>query len=326
MGLIVGGIAKGYPTVSQNREYIGAMRDFSEGVKAAAQDALRSTMQVLQVSIQEDIINGQRQAALRGFHGEADLILPYDKGVRQYILPFRPLISGGDDVTFVCDGRIGLSLAVEFVRQFERATKLKACVGVAIVKAHYPFARAYDLAEALCQSAKKLVRVQQQADREAGHPETGYSALDWHFTSGGIYGDLGIMRQREYNIAAPKKKGEPENQQERFWSLTLRPVFIDDDVHPYRTWPVIQRVTTEFQIKWRDHRSKSKRLLQALRRGRGETRAFAARYLFDSGLTLPQVADFDEKFGWRDGFCGYYDGLELMDLFVPLVSGEIENA
>jgi hypothetical protein len=31
----------------------------------------------------------------------------------KYLLPFRPIVFGGDDVTFICDGRLGLSLATQ---------------------------------------------------------------------------------------------------------------------------------------------------------------------------------------------------------------------
>lgn len=44
--------------------------------------------------------------------------------------------------------------------------QLTVAAGVAIVKTHYPFARAYELSEALCKSAKRLSR--------------DVSTLDWH--------------------------------------------------------------------------------------------------------------------------------------------------
>src|SRR5579884_3604366 len=80
-----------------------------------------------------------------------------------YYLPFRPIVFGGDDVTFVCDGRLGLSLATMYLREFEKRTaaaklgkdggSLTACAGIAIVKSHYPFARAYELADELSKTA-----------------------------------------------------------------------------------------------------------------------------------------------------------------------------
>ncbi|HZU43801.1 MAG TPA: hypothetical protein VE994_14080, partial [Terriglobales bacterium] len=81
-------------------------------------------------------------------------------------LPLRPVLLGGDDLTFLCDGRIALDLAATALREINgndcpHLGKMSACAGVAIVRAHYPFARAYELAEKLCSHAK-LVRRQQQ--------------------------------------------------------------------------------------------------------------------------------------------------------------------
>ncbi len=106
-----------------------------------------------------------------------------EKGKR--LLPIRPIIIGGDDITFVCPGRVGIEYAkrfIEFVNevellsdeQHERMSKAKdkdgkdirinlsknmsCCGGIAIVPLKYPFFRAYELAEALCGSAKSESR------------------------------------------------------------------------------------------------------------------------------------------------------------------------
>lgn len=89
-------------------------------------------------------------------------------------LPFRPLVMGGDDLTLVCEGRIAFPLVIQLLTEFEERSKklagtlgaadgvVHACAGVAIVKKHYPFAKAYELAEDLTRLAKKKAR------REAG--------------------------------------------------------------------------------------------------------------------------------------------------------------
>jgi hypothetical protein len=78
-------------------------------------------------------------------------------------LPFRPLISGGDDFTFICDGRIGVHLCEFLIKKFAEKTfggeQLSACGGVAIVKTKYPFFRAYHLSEELTGLAKKTAKV-----------------------------------------------------------------------------------------------------------------------------------------------------------------------
>ena len=85
-----------------------------------------------------------------------------DDGGEQY-LPIRPLVDSGDDMTWICAGRLGIGSAVRFCKQFEQASRkifgadsgLSACAGVAIVPVGFPFRRAYELAEDLCGKAKK---------------------------------------------------------------------------------------------------------------------------------------------------------------------------
>lgn len=86
-------------------------------------------------------------------------------------LPLVPLIVGGDDLTVLLDG----ARALEFVRaylkafgersaHYSRIVKVRravwdvpwltAAAGVAVVKPHFPFSAAYELAEQLCGQAK----------------------------------------------------------------------------------------------------------------------------------------------------------------------------
>lgn len=85
-----------------------------------------------------------------------------------------PLLLGGDDFTILCDGRRALPFAEAYLQAFARHSSdqslddgnfwyianegLHACAGVAITKPHFPFSSAYDLAEALTASAKRVVR------------------------------------------------------------------------------------------------------------------------------------------------------------------------
>ena len=105
--------------------------------------------------------------------------------IKNKYLPIRPIIIGGDDVTFVCAGRLGMEYAKRFIQivskeylldevQYINAqnyikkifnntsmrinSNMSCCGGVAIVPAKYPFYRAYELAEQLCGSAKKKSR------------------------------------------------------------------------------------------------------------------------------------------------------------------------
>jgi hypothetical protein len=217
------------------------------------------------------------------------------------LLPIRPIVFGGDDTTFVCDGRIGLSLAVTYLRTFEaeaqkKGLALSACAGIAIVKSRYPFARAYQLSEELCDQAKKFRR---------NTFKNGGGALDWHFTSGGLYDELEAMREREYQVGAG--------------SLTLRPVSLGNE-RDVRSWDEIERLTLAFQQDWADKRNKAKALRDALRNGPEAVKRFITVYLDSDDASqskIPQLNGFEET-GWKDGLCGYFDALELMDIHIPL--------
>lgn len=91
-------------------------------------------------------------------------------------IPIRPIVLGGDDLTVVCRADLALKYTETFIKEFENQTKeklgkiikennvfekggikdrLTACAGIAYVKSSYPFYYAYELAEALCTTAKK---------------------------------------------------------------------------------------------------------------------------------------------------------------------------
>ena len=86
-----------------------------------------------------------------------------------YILPARPLVLGGDDLTIIVRGDLALDFLAEFMRSFEIESerelckvgvenlpkKLTACGGVAFIRVGQPFVQAYSLAESLCTYAKK---------------------------------------------------------------------------------------------------------------------------------------------------------------------------
>jgi hypothetical protein len=89
------------------------------------------------------------------------------KGREFSVVPARPLVLGGDDLSIIVRADLALDFVSAFISAFERETKaelskrelfdqgLTACAGVAFIKASQPFAQAYALAECLCQHAKQ---------------------------------------------------------------------------------------------------------------------------------------------------------------------------
>lgn len=303
-------LGKEYPTADDNRQYITALRHFSDAVQAASLTALNTTLACLAGALARD---GGTQIVLRNTRGDivTHMALKRSRSGR-YSLPFRPLVFGGDDVTFVCDGRLGLALAVHYLRAFEQQTALQlacrgritACAGIAMVKTHYPFARAYELADALCRSAKDYRRT-------LNHDG---SYFDWHFAQSGLAGDIKQIRAREYTVCNG--------------SLTLRPVSLDDHpVSAQRTWPTVQRGITGFRgDDWAGRHNKVKALRDALRNGGTSVRHFLTQ--FNKGKSLPTVTPARPDWastGWHGGVCGYFDALELVDWYIPLEGVEADE-
>ena len=304
-----------YSTADKNRECVLARRDFSRNLKQAAQSALQAVLnQLVQEVCEQD---GQRIIGSSPNPKNPDALpwITLKRKGSEFFIPLRPLVFGGDDVTFVCDGRLGLALTTAYLQEFERQTeaaglgkdrgRLTACAGVAIVKGHYPFARAYQLAADLTGSAKVY--------RRTCEAITG-SCLDWHFALSGLGGSIDEIRAREYTV--------PEG------SLVLRPVTLENNpVQSQHAWPVIWRGIQEFQGKeWADRRNKIKALRDALREGPAAVKHFIA--VFNDGAHLPSVLSemgtWPET-GWQGKFCGYFDAIELADWFIPLQGGADET-
>ena len=81
-------------------------------------------------------------------------------------LPLRPIVLGGDDLTVIIRGDLAVDFTKTYLAEFEKQTKnllgdlndgngLTACAGIAFVKSSFPYYYGYQLAEELCEEAKK---------------------------------------------------------------------------------------------------------------------------------------------------------------------------
>ena len=90
------------------------------------------------------------------------------------VIPIRPVVLSGDDMTVIIRGDLAIDYANAFIEAFEKKTNehlgtilkdqhvfaedkdyLTACAGIAFIKSSYPFYYGYQLAEDLCGQAKK---------------------------------------------------------------------------------------------------------------------------------------------------------------------------
>ncbi len=147
-----------------------------------------------------------------------DIKLKKSKQGKEYF-PVRRIITEGDDICFVTEGRIGIECARIFIDILSKKKNsadgncYAAAAGVAIVHNKYPFYMAYNLAEELCSNAKKYIAnsTEKFADADASN----VNAIDWHID----FGELGDhvedirkkyttkdgdrMELRPYILAAP---------------------------------------------------------------------------------------------------------------------------
>jgi len=296
-------VVKAYAQPTQNRVCLNALRALSEAVDQAGQTALKATVRRLT----ERFESPDADQAIKNFLQS----LQYERETGKPILPFRPIVYGGDDVTFVCDGRLGLALARIYLEEWELATAADAtigaahaCAGVAVVKAHYPFVRAYELADALCAGAKHAIR----AARRDNPRLDDATALDWHFATSGIGGTISQIREREYKGTAG--------------ALHLRPVGLSPGLLGPRWyyWDTFDKVTRTLQSDpcWRDRRNKVKELREVLREGP------LAVEQFRRAFTLRELPELDgsrqnlQRTGWDGSHCGYFDAIEALDFYLPL--------
>jgi hypothetical protein len=283
--------------VADSRDYIRRMRTASIKVEEAASAALQQLI--------TDLVGAVEYDAKKRVETIRKVFALYKDDEHTY-LPFRPLVFGGDDVTFVCDGRLGLTLAARYLELFEaesqkRNMNLHACAGIAVVKTHYPFARAYKLSQSLTGEAKKYARAEADGN---------LSALDWHFAAGGLLGELKDIREREYTVPAG--------------DLTLRPLPLRGT--GWHSWPAFTKVVDKFldkQGKWRGHRNKVIALREVLREGPETTKIFVKALGEELPTLDPANPDWQET-GWVGGKCGYFDAIEALEFYVPLK--EVQDA
>jgi len=137
--------------------------------------------------------------------GGFDDALKLDKN----FLPIRPLIIGGDDVTFLCPANMAILFTKTLIENLFAATPADApehltqkisrhmdsCAGIAILPTKYPFFRGYKLAEQLCDSAKAAMR------KLANDDLRGSSWLDFAILHGEQAPTLEQIRAKKYRGA-----------------------------------------------------------------------------------------------------------------------------
>jgi hypothetical protein len=113
--------------------------------------------------------------------------------IEKHILPIRPLILAGDDITFIANGKIAIEAAKEFIVKAEQKEilfgdkpyHLTTSTGIAIVKKNFPFARAVNLATQLEKNSKKKLKEIKNGLKDIDYEEDyEVSIMDWQVSRG----------------------------------------------------------------------------------------------------------------------------------------------
>ncbi len=265
----------------EDNEFIHNLRAFSASTTNLSHKALEKTLFHLKKFLPLDALNN-----------------PDD------VFPLRPIVYGGDDLTFVCDGRVGLHLADFYLKESSNQSvkvcgndeAVDACAGVAIVPTKFPFARAYDFADVLCGMAKTHRRE---------HGRSRGSWLDFQIIQEGVTSSIATLRDAQYRSL--------EGQ-----ILHQRPYEVPRD------WKDCISILNQFKSKW--PRSRAKGLLQALTQGPVPTE-LAVKAAQWRKMQLPYVKGMKnmdalaKKMGWTGGKdlnrkTPYFDPLRILDFYL----------
>lgn len=224
------------------------------------------------------------------------LELQTDKKGRSY-LPLRPLILGGDDVTFVCNGRLALTYAERFIQSMIAPDEvfpagIDCCGGIAILPTAYPFFRGYELAEQLCGRAKSESRGKE-----------GSSWLDFALLHGEQAPTLEQIREQEYRGAfieklhfGPYEVGCPDSSQ------SIEKLFA-----------CICAMQADSMAN-----NKVKELRGVLQRGQHDMEKYLEQMARQGQETLPQVPGWERyAIPYQEKRTPYIDAIEMMDYMPP---------
>ena len=260
-----------------------------------------------------------------------------DKGILEFkadkdnkverILPIRPLILGGDDVTFVCPARVAVAYAKRFIEYMkeesedmeEGAKSIDCCGGISILPEKYPFFRGYVLSEQLCDSAKKKMR--EMWDKDVAGSGSGW--LDFIFLHGEQAPTLGQILKNEYSAVLGRNGGM------HFGPYCVVPpekVGNDKKFDEDHLLDKLIACVSKFN-NTKDYMSKNKvkELRGVLQKDKGTIESFMIQ-LKKINQKLPDVQykHVDTGIGWgtegNHGYTPYVDAIEMME-FMEFVEG-----
>ena len=224
-------------------------------------------------------------------------------GNGRHFLPIRPLVLGGDDLTFICTAKLALRYAKR-VMDAMMAEGVDTCAGISIQPQNYPFFRGYMLAEQACDAAKGEMR----ALRKEGKAEKS-CWLDFVIRHGEQAPNLAQIREQEYQTHfgsthfGPYRVDVPESDERALINLTSGLTFLKSKEKGNRRLAM----------------NKIKKLRDVIQHGgQHEWEKFRQR-LEERSDALPKIKAWSqyEDALWQNGKTPYIDVIEMLDFYEP---------
>ena len=222
------------------------------------------------------------------------LVLGTDQ--KRTLLPIRPLVLGGDDMTFVCAAKVAVEFASFVMRHLvhddtEGRIPIDSCGGITIMNTSYPFFRGYQMAEELCAVAKKRMRESKEAS----------CWLDFAILHGDRASTLAQFRAQEYTGVCG--------------DLHFGPYRVDADA---REMESLAALLAGVRGMRKLPNNKVKELRRVLIYSAHEQQQFLAQlgYL---GMRIPSPEawrDYEKDLWGKDKRTPYMDAVELMDYII----------
>ncbi|MCR5608351.1 MAG: hypothetical protein K6G26_04745 [Lachnospiraceae bacterium] len=240
----------------------------------------------------------------------------------------RKIIVAGDDITFVCNGKVALSIVEYFLKCISKEVMygdknkaedmekygLSACAGIAYINSHFAFREGYKMAEECCESAKKRAKLDECVGW-TGENNTGMKII-------GNYIDFHICKHIDIADIEAQRDGEriPDGT-----VLYKRPYFV-----PYGSesgkFTEIDSKNSCFSIEdykkrlayFCDNekipRSFSKQLRSAYVLGKHSVDEYLT-FLKSRSKDLKEILSEDS---YDNQVAAWYDALDLMDLYIDI--------
>lgn len=139
------------------------------------------------------------------------------------VVPFRPIIIGGDDICLVIAGNKAIQLINNFIdnvkkNSFCKGKEITFSIGVCFVKSHYPFSFAHKLSEQLLASAKSR--------------KFHGNVIDWEILNSSTIEGLAAIRNERYSTKHLAQK----------YQLTYKPyIFKEGDFRDFKNFVNVSR-------------------------------------------------------------------------------------